>query len=72
MVEIANSYVSGVATENFLYLCFVNWGTAGSDLSHICFLSQFLGVDITFWVRLVNNFLKVRMKTSLFPELYSR
>ena len=41
-------------------------------LSHIYFLSQFFGVGITFWVRLVNKFLKVRMKTSLFPELYSR
>ena len=29
LVEIVNSYVSGVATENFLYLCFVNWGTTG-------------------------------------------
>ena len=53
----------------FIYLLSMgyNW-----FLSHSCFLSQFLGVDITFYVRFVNNFLKVRMKTSLFPKLYSR
>ena len=60
-----------LATENFLCLCFVNWGY-NWVLSRIYFFSQFLGVDITFWVRLVNDFLKVQMKTSLFPELYSR
>ena len=27
LVEIANSCVSGVATEHVLYPCFVNWGT---------------------------------------------
>ena len=51
---------------------FISVLLTGVQLGPIYFLSQFLGVDITFWVRLVNNFLKVRMKTSLFLELYSR
>ena len=51
---------------------FISVLLTGVQLGPIYFLSQFLGVDITFWVRLVNNFLKVRMKTSLFPQLYSR
>ena len=32
LVEIVNSYAPGVATENFLYLCFDNWCTTGSCL----------------------------------------
>ena len=60
LVEIANNCLSGVATESILYPCFVNWGTTGS---HLIF---------TFHLRLVNSFLKVRMETILFPQLYSR
>ena len=32
LVEIANSCLSGVATENILYPYFANWGTTGSRL----------------------------------------
>ena len=39
LVEIAYSYVSGVATKNFLYLSFVNWGTTGSCLIFTFYLS---------------------------------
>ena len=56
MVEIGNSYVSGVATENFLYLCFFNWGTTGSCLIVTFYLSfwrltSLSGSDwkIAFW-----------------------
>ena len=41
LVEIANSFVSGEATENILYPCFVNWGTAES-----CLIFTF---DLSFW-----------------------
>ena len=70
LVEIANSCVSGVATENVLYPCFVT-GVQLYPVSCLLFISVF-GVDLTFWVRLVNSFLKVRMETILFPQLYSR
>ena len=45
LVYIANSFVSGVVTENFLYLCFVNWGTTGSCLifTFILLLSHVFG-----------------------------
>ena len=39
LVEIANSCVSGVATENVLYPCFVNWGTTVSRLMFTFHLS---------------------------------
>ena len=38
----------------------------------VTFYLSFWGVEITFWVRLVNNFLKEQTKTSLLPGLYSR
>ena len=45
LVEIANSFVSGVATENFLYLCFVNWCTTAS-----CLIVTFWScLTLTFW-----------------------
>ena len=45
LVEIANSYVFGVATENFLYLCFDNWCTTGFCLT-VTFWSCLI---VTFW-----------------------
>ena len=39
LVEIAKSCVSGVATRNILYPCFVNWGTTGSCLIFTFYLS---------------------------------
>ena len=39
LVEIANSCVSGVATENILYPCFVNWSTTESLLIFTAHLS---------------------------------
>ena len=58
LVEIAYSYVSGVATKNFLCLSFVNWDTTGSCLIFTFYLSfwgmtSLSGSDwwITFWWR---------------------
>ena len=64
LVEIANSWESGVATENIVFPFFINWG---EFVSHLLFISVF-EVDITFCVRMVNSFLKVRVKTILFPD----
>ena len=70
LVEIANKKVSRVAAEKILYPGFVT-GVQLDPVSRLLFISIF-GVDIIFWVRLVNSFLKVRMEKSLFPPLYSR
>ena len=57
--------------RKIFFISALSTGVQLGPVSQLLFISV-LGVDITFWVRLVNNYLKVRMKTSLFPELYSR
>ena len=49
LVEITNSYVSGVATKTFLYLRFVDWSTYGSCLIFTFYLSFWALTSITFW-----------------------
>ena len=70
LVEIPKNFVSGVATGNIPYPCFVNWGTTGRWLVFL-FMSVFGGCHL-YVGETDKNFLKIRMETRLFPELFSR
>ena len=52
LVEIANSYVSGVTPESFI--CFVSWGTTES-FSYLLFISVFWGLQVCFWNYVLDN-----------------